>query len=368
MEKNNRPGQEGLGDWGYEIPVSNGSLQYYYDDLWQPEDLFLGNNDVYLKGLKDFLEVSSKREGYVIDVGAGRSDFIVEINKLMVEKGVKPKGIRVDLQYGRKMGIKDKTDNLPEMKYIYENEPTDPYGYKFNLGDEALADTTSNEVSRAIAADALNLPFKDGVAQEILSDHLIRYFMENRQSQDFRDFMDYCKAIYLEKYLRMRLNSDRSRQNDSERQAMEAALERVIEKIDKMPPEPNLLYDLDLFEKFFSEISRVLKKGLQPMAEARLSPFYLPDFLRFDNKPSLNQKRAERFLEMVKNNFSRADFYQHHIDFGGVREDALREAELFSNKFNRMVNGLSKQCAKGIRNIFKLDKQIPTWGTLVFRK
>lgn len=294
-----------------------------------------------------------KRDGLVLDIGAGNSPSMVALNQMIREAGGEPRAVRVDLQYG-------------------EKTPDFPYKFKItsDLEDRAKEDPdlipVLRDCSRAIAGDALRLPIKDDIVQLVLSNEFLPYLMEDRDSKIFKRFM-------LERHLswdRIEIKSKLKQEpNNAEWGLALKAFNEALTKAEQLSKRDVLLYDLELLEQFFKEISRVLKPSLVPPAEARVAPFSLAFLFNFNKNSSFNQQRLLRFLKIVKDNFIEAKFYDHSILY---KEKYLLKLSMgsafFNYEFDRKI--IQPEAVENLKQIFGAranNLQIDS-GVLVLKK
>jgi len=359
--KKERPAPElSVNDWEkYEIPITNYGFSDYFTRLWLPE--IIAKNSEQQKWLvddlkKEIIKTLSEKPGYILDIGAGKSDAMIELNKALVEQGSEPKAVRLDLSYGNSdiLGVK----KIVEIIKILKDGN--------RLADAKIIEDIiekENKNLTAICADAFHLPFKDEKFQLAVSNELIPYFLENRDSDEYKQFL-------RRRQLSWRLSelNDRAMSLDcpplTEKETGEFT--SAVSEINSLPKLTNSMYDLDLFERFFEETSRILKNGLQSPAEARLYPF-TPRMLISENKGAKNnQERIKNFIAIVKKNFKSAKFYPNrNISPDHIRD--MRKAGLF-DLMEECYKTLPKDAADNLRKVIVSPDDLAYPGVLVLQK
>jgi len=160
---NHLPPSREILDLEYQIPFTSFDLSQSALRWW-PE-LFEGSK--YQQLWQQKIQNIIKTDGCVLDIGAGDSSSMVELNQTIREAGGEPKGIRVDLQYGEKGG------KILSFPYKFKITP--------DLANRAKKDKDLIPIlqscSRAVGGDALQLPFKNNIAQLVLSNEFLPYLM-----------------------------------------------------------------------------------------------------------------------------------------------------------------------------------------------
>lgn len=326
----------------YEIPFTDYNWDFYFDVLWS--DLIEKQQK---KGvIKDIVELIKKREGWVIDLGAGKSDFIQKLNQFT------PKGLRLDLQYNKKSRV----INHPYRFIIY---PQDLENLSKQEKENYLK---QREESRAVAGDILALPLPNEVAQLLVSNEVLPYLLE--------------KGEVYEKFIKLRQKSAELVETEYQYRKsfspeMATKYIEVVKDFKDYEKELGLdfilkpKYDLKILEIFFKESSRVLKSNLHPKAEMRVFPFYLIFLIRLtrekDNSMSAkkwqaqervdNIIRIEKFLKIITENFTKA-IYKSHI----FPENLLRVRAAPSFSLARFLKeNLPRKMLTQFLTIFNLD-------------
>lgn len=255
---------------------------------------------------EEVLKVLVARDGGILDLGAGKSLAMAQLDRELINKGSKPKTVSLDLAY---------------------RQPD-----------------SNNEKLRAVAADALVLPFKNETFQSVISHEFVPYLLEDRDSENYQNFLKWREESWQKSLAQAGMAKGEASSSESP---------TVL---------PGLKYDLALFEQLFKEINRVLKSGLDPAAEARIYPIalrYLFDLKENEN----NQARVERFLNIIKDNFQSAKFYPDI----NISENYLKICFNSSVPLDKAVNGMNKDTKKSFLEIFSRTA-VPYPGLLVLQK
>ncbi|MCL5010964.1 MAG: class I SAM-dependent methyltransferase [Patescibacteria group bacterium] len=294
----------------YEIPSTAFSLEEYIIRLWSLQ--WLGEKGIEAEKITEevlYKEIQERfnelvatlagNKGYILDLGAGESPVMIELNKALEyyqedhNMAIQPKGIRLDFKYEPLLQTRLK-------EFVRDWQAS---GFSKKQIDEVL--TASGKKSRAVVADVLSLPFRNTTFQLVVSNELIPYFLEERESEAHKIYLRY-RQLGWEKCL---LELEKEKEKDGlsaefDSQKLED-MKREVEKYhsilkDKFKYKP--AYDLEMFEKFFNEISRVLISG----GEARIFPFDI-GYLKGTEQDEAG--RVIKFQQIIENNFRSSMIY-----------------------------------------------------------
>lgn len=336
-------------DWEkYKIPATGYGLTPYINRLWLPE-FFNKKGSNYGFNKKSIIETLAKGPGYILDIGAGKSGAMVKLNEALVEQGGEPKAIRLDLLLPNKVD-KEYADILKTGELILEQTGADKEIIK-----EIIEKEKKNLM--AVGADVFNLPIKDEKFKLVVSNELIPYFLENRDSQDYKIFLRLRQLSWrlCELYEKSNLlNGEEA-----------AEYEKISTEINDLPTPCNLMYDLELFKKFFSEIDRILKKGFQPPAEARIYPFMPMKLIDQEIGASRNKQRVKDFASIM-DNFESANFYPDFELPPEYMEQIRKTGQI--KAMAKCYKSLGEDIANSLQKIIANPNHLVCQGVLVLRK
>lgn len=389
----------------YEIPVTDYNQRFYFDVLWpdirekyQSElqennsniafdhrvlDAFRRNANIEVK--EKIIQLIEGRDGWVIDLGAGASDFIPLLNQALIKDGSNPKGLRLDLQYS-------KVSKMSEYPYCFITNPDDLENFTESEKQEYLM---QRDKARAISGDALTLPLKNEVAQILCSNELLPYFLE--KGEVYEKFIKFrqksADLVEIEYQYRESFGPQLVSHNKKDLQAWENHYKELaakyVEAVKDMEDYKKKLgpdffnqpqYDLELLSMFFKEGSRILKSDLKPKAEMRIYPFTLYWLLKLvmddkmtfkewqDKTRDYNIARIENFLKIIREDFSQAKFYSYDPDIS-LAEQLDTEQDLFISLFQLLKKHLPQEILTQWSQVFNLNTPVSYQrGVLILTK